>query len=177
MVIAKPILIARFTSAGDDISTLDKILFNDSTSPDFKDSNKIGAYYTKLEIFEPEGMGINQAAEKADGNVQALGVTEKTYILTGFITKTDGNDDSGSTNSFLILLGDWKKNASILKNVWEAGRFAIQDFNDSTNTLIPIGTGGDTLGLIFQNYTKTFEPVKNRTDFVITFRRSTGPDI
>jgi len=175
MAIAKPILIARFTASDDNIDTADKIIFNDPDADDFKDSKKVGGYFTSFKVVEPEGLGVNQAAEKPDGNIQSLGVTEKTYVLTGFVTKTDGNDDSGLTNTILLLLGTWKANPNIIKGVWEAGRFAIKDSNDSTNTLIPIGPSA--LGLLFKGYTKDYDPNKNRTDIVLTFRRSTGPDI
>jgi len=177
MAVAKNVIIAKFTGAGDTIVTAEKITFNNQSEPDFKAYDKIGAYMTSLKVVEPEGLGVNQAAEKPDGNIQALGVTEKTWILTGFITRTDGNDGSGLTNTFLNLLQQWKAGEQILKDVWEAGRFAIQDSNDVTNNLTPIGTGSTSIGLIFKNYEKTYDPIKNRTDIILTFRRSRGPDI
>ncbi len=175
MVIAKPILIARFTAEDDDITTTDKILFNNPSATDFKNNEKVGAYFTSFKVVQPEGLGVNQAAEKPDGNIQSLGVTEKTYVLTGYVTKTDGNDGLGNSNAVLLLLDEWKTDPNILKGVWEAGRFAISDSNDSTNTLIPIGPS--TLGLLFKGYTKDYDPVRNRTNIVLTYRRSTGPDI
>lgn len=177
MVVAKEIIIAKFTGAGDTITTAEKITFNNAAEADFKVYDKVGAYITSLKVVEPEGLGVNQAAEKPDGNIQALGVTEKSWIITGFITKTDGNDNSGATNTFLNLLTQWKEGEQILKDVWEAGRFAIEDSNDVNNNLTPIGTGSTSIGLIFKNYEKTYEPVKNRTDIILTFRRSRGPDI
>lgn len=177
MVVAKTVIIAKFTGAGDTIATAEKISFNNAAEGNFKIYNKIGAYITSIKVVEPEGLGVNQAAEKPDGNVQALGVTEKSWIITGFITKTDGDDGSGVTNTFLNLLTQWKEGEQILKDVWEAGRFAIQDSNDVNNNLTPIGTGPNSIGLIFKNYEKTYDTIKNRTDIVLTFRRSRGPDI
>lgn len=177
MVVAKTVIVAKFTGAGDTIATAEKITFNNAAESDFKVYDKIGAYITSLKVITPEGVGVNQAAEKPDGNIQALGVTEKTWIITGFITKTDGNDDSGATNTFLNLLTQWKEDEQILKDVWEAGRFAIQDSNDVNNNLTPIGTGVNSIGLIFKNYEKTYDTIKNRTGFILTFRRSRGPDI
>lgn len=177
MVVAKTVIIAKFTGAGDTIATAEKITFNNAASGDFKVYNKIGAYMTGLKVIEPEGLGVNQAAEKPDGNIQALGVTEKTWILTGFITRTDGNDGSGLTNTFLNLLQQWKAGEQILKDVWEAGRFAIEDSNDVTNNLTPIGTGVNSVGLIFKDYEKNYDPITNRTNIILTFRRSRGPDI
>lgn len=176
MVEAKKVIIARFSLASDDFTTTDRIDFNDTSATNAKNSQKEGAYFSSLKVLEPEGLGVNQAAEKADGNVQALGVVELTYIITGWITKTDGDGNDGN-NTSLVRLKSWKSDPSILKGVWEAGRFAIQDSNDNTNTLTPIGTGANAIGLIFNNYTKTYNPIKNRTDIVITFRRSRGADI
>ena len=176
MAIAKPITIARFTLFDDTIATItDKILFNNPIAGDFKNNEKVGAYFTSFKVVQPEGLGVNQAAEKPDGNIQSLGVTEKTYVLTGFVTKTDGNDNLGDSNAVLLLLDEWKTDPNILKGVWEAGRFAISDSNDSTNTLIR--SGPSALGLLFKGYVKDYDPNKNRTNIVLTFRRSTGPDI
>lgn len=176
MVQAKKVTIARFTGAGDDFTTTDRIDFNDVDAVNAKDSKKEGAYFRTFQVIEPEGLGVNQAAEKPDGNVQALGVIEKTYILTGWITKTDGNNNDG-VNAFLTQLLSWKEDPSILKDVWEAGRFGVLDENDTSNNLTPIGTGVNAIGLIFNKYTKTYDPIRNRTDIIITFRRSRGADI
>ena len=178
MSLSHPITIGRFTNAIDILPTVtDKIVFNDGTDPDFKDSDKEGAYFQSFKVVTPEGLGVNQAATKPDGNIQALGVVEKTWVLNGFITKTDGNDSSGLSNSFLNRLEVWKEEKSVIKNIWEAGRFAILDSNDANNNVVPIGTGSFSVGLIFKNYESDFDPVKNRTNITLTFRRSRGADI
>lgn len=173
---AKKITVARFSLAGDNFTTTDRIDFNDATDPNFKDSDKEGAYIESLVVIEPEGIGNNQAAEKPNGNVQALGIVETTYIFTGYITKTDGDNDDGS-NIFLTRLKSWKSDQQVLKGLYEAGRFGVLDDNDITNNLTPIGTGATSIGLIFQNYKKEFNANKNRTNITLTFRLSRGPDI
>jgi len=174
-LIAKPFRIFRLENALDD-ETTDFILFNDPAGPDFKDTDKEGAYITTVKVGEPEGIGNNQAAEKPDGNVQPLGIVENTYTITGFITNMRGNADDGD-NAFLAKLKLWKEGSQSIVDVFEAGQFGIIDSSDITNSLSPIGTGDDAIGLIFQDYTKTNDYNKNRVDFTLIFRRSRGIDI
>jgi len=174
-LIAKPFRIFRLTNALDD-ETTDFILFNDSEDSDFKDTAKEGAYITTIKVGEPEGIGNNQAAEKPDGNVQPLGIVENTYTITGWISNMRGNSDDGD-NAFLAKLKLWKEEAQGIVDVWEAGRFGIIDSSDITNSLSPIGTGDDAIGLIFQDYTKTNNYNANRVDLTLIFRRSRGIDI
>lgn len=172
---AKKINIFRVTLPGDG-PTSDPINFNDPAGPDFKDTGKEGAYITSIKKVDPEGIGNNQGAEKPDGNVQPLGIVEGTYVVTGWISNTRGNADDGN-NAFLTKLQAWKDGTQAILGVWEAGRFGIADENDSTNNLTPIGTTEDAIGLIFQNFEKTNDYNRNRSDFVLTFRRSRGLDI
>lgn len=172
---AKKINFFRVTLAGDD-ETSDPLNFNDPNASDFKENDKEGAYITSIRRVEPEGIGNNQAAEKDDGNVQPLGIVEVTYILSGWIQNTRGNADDGN-NAFLQKLLDWKEGTQAILGVWEAGRFGIEDANDTTNDLIPIGTGDDAIGLIFQSFDKTNDYITNKSNFVITLRRSRGIDI
>jgi len=172
---AKPFRIFRLEDAGDDEDT-DFILFNNSADADFKNSSKEGAYISTVKVGEPEGIGNNQAAEKPDGNVQPLGIVEDVYTITGWITNMRGNADDGD-NEFLQQLKRWKEDAQSIVDVFEAGVFGIVDSSDITNSLTPIGTGEDAIGLIFQDYTKTNDYNKNRVDFVLIFRRSRGIDI
>ncbi len=172
---AKPLRIFRLTGALDTPFT-DFILFNDPASGDFKDTAREGAYILTLQRGDPEGIGNNQAAEKPDGNVQPLGIVEGTYQFTGFISAMRGNGDDG-VNAFLTKLREWKEEVQAIVNVWEAGRFGIEDESDDDNTLFPVGTGEDAIGLIFQDYQKTNDYNRNRVDIVLTFRRSRGIDI
>lgn len=172
---ALPFRIFRLEDAGDDEDS-DFILFNNSADTDFKNSSKEGAYISTVKVGEPEGIGNNQAAEKPDGNVQPLGIVEDVYTITGWITNMRGNDNDGD-NDFLAQLKRWKEDAQSIVDVFEAGVFGIVDSSDITNSLTPIGTGEDAIGLIFQDYTKTNDYTRNRVDFVLIFRRSRGIDI
>jgi len=184
MALAKKITIFRL-AAGDASATVssDKIEFNSedqSSSTDFKDDSKEGAYISSIKLVKPEGIGNNQTAEKTDGNIQPLGVTGTFYEVKGWITKIDGNSGNG-TNAFLAKLDSWKEDPDQqIKDSWEAGIIGIEDKNDSTNTLLPIKFGaGGTLGgpaLIFSYYEKTNDYIKNRADFILRFRRSRGLD-
>lgn len=161
----------------------DKIEFNSvdqSSSDNFKKGDKEGAYIRTIKLVTPEGIGNNVTAEKTDGNIQPLSVTGVFYEIHGWIQKTDGNSGNGA-NAFLTKLKQWKDDAQNIIGSWDAGVFGIEDLNDTTNTLLPIkytgavGTGGPAL--IFSNYEKTNDYIKNITEFVLTFRRSRGPDI
>jgi len=176
--LAKRITIFRLDSV-DSSATVssDKIDFNSvdqSSADNFKKANKEGAYISSIQKIDPEGIGNNQTAEKPDGNIQPLGVVNVMYIVTGFITKLDGNSDNG-TNAFLAKLQSWKDDAQDIIDDWEAGVFGIEDLNDSTNTLLPIKTTvGGGPALIFATFDKTDDYRRNRADFVLTFRRSRG---
>lgn len=172
---AKPLRIYRLTAAPD-TPTTDFILFNDPVAGDFKDTAKEGAYILNLQRADSEGIGNNQAAEKEDGNVQPLGIVEGTYVFTGFISNMRGNADDG-VNAFLTKLREWKSEIQAINGVWEAGRFGLIDQSDVDNTLSPVGTGTDAIGLIFQDYQKVNDYNRNRVEIVLTFRRSRGLDI
>lgn len=172
---AKSFKIFRLTTGGDDQNT-EFILFNNPNAADFKDTAKEGAYLLTLTRGDPEGIGNNQAAEKPDGNVQPLGIVEGTYQLKGFISNMRGNADDGS-NAFVATLREWKEEAQAILGVWEAGRFGFVDESDEDNDLIPIGTGTDAIGLIFENYEKVNDYNRNRVEITLTFRRSRGLDI
>ena len=172
---AKPFRIYRLTAPGDD-NTVDFILFNDPNDVDFKDTAREGAYLLTLERGDPEGIGNNQAAEKEDGNIQPLSIVEGTYIFKGFISNMRGNNDDG-VNAFLVKLREWKTGAQAIVNVWEAGRFGTDDDSDIDNTLSPVGTGTNAIGLLFVDYKKKNDYNRNRVEIELTFRRSRGLDI
>ena len=50
-------------------------------------------------------------------------------------------------------------------------------FSDTTNNLLPIGTGSTAVGLIFTDYKKTNNYDINQTEIVLTFTRSRGLDV
>lgn len=172
---AKRFRIFRLTNPADTPNT-EFLLFNDPGAADFKDTAKEGAYILTLQRGDPEGIGNNQAAEKPDGNVQPLGIVEGTYIIKGFITNMRGNADDG-VNTFTQTLRTWKEEAQAILNAWEAGRFGIIDNSDTDNSLNPVGTGANAIGLIFQDFAKINDYNRNRVDFTLTFRRSRGLDI
>lgn len=156
--------------------TTESIIFNNPVATNFKDSVKEGAYITTLQRGDPEGIGNNQAAEVDDGNVQPLGIVEGTYIIKGFITNMRGDEDDG-INAIVTKLRTWKEEAQVLNGLWEAGRFGITDASDTDNSLTPVGTGPNTIGLIFENFSKINDYNRNRVDITLTFRRSRGINI
>ena len=182
MVDAKKITIFRLISSDASATvSADKIQFNSvdqSSSTNFKKFDKEGAYISTIQKIDPEGIGNNQTAEQTDGNIQPQGVVNRQYIITGWITKLDGNSGNG-TNAFLAKLQSWKDDEQQIINNWESGVFGIEDLNDSTNTLLPIKTSVDAgnPALIFASFDKTNDYVKNRADFVLTFRQGRGLDI
>lgn len=179
---AKIFRIFRYTIATDDIIIpspnpfTDKIDFNDSSDPDFKSITREAANVLELVRPEDEALAQNLTSEKPDGISQPQGVMPGTYVITGFITNMRGNNDDG-INAFLSLLDTWKTEEQVIKGIWEGGRFGIQDFSDVTNDLLPIGTGTDTIGLIFSGYEKTNDYPRNRVNFILTFTRSRGLDV
>ncbi len=175
-LVAKSFTIFRKTTdAGADPGT-DLIIFNNPNASAFKNTTKEGAYIITLERGDPEGIGNNQAAEQPDGNVQPLGIVEGTYIVKGFITNMRGDSDDGE-NTIVELLRTWKEESQAILDELEAGRFGIIDESDIDNNLIPIGTGTDAIGLIFQDYKKINDYNRNRVEVTLTFRRSRGLDI
>jgi len=182
MVEAKIFRIFRYTNAIDDILTpepdpfLDKIDFNLTGLTDSKKTSVENAFVLTCERNKTEGLGINLTAEKPDGVVQPLQVIEEVWTITGFISNMRGNLDDGN-NAFNLLLEEWKNGAQAIKDVWEGGRFGIQDFSNSTNTLLPIGTGPNTVGLIFTGYEPVSNYNKNEVRFTLTFRKSRGLDV
>lgn len=182
MVDTKKITIFRLAS-GDASATVsaDKIQFNSvdqSNTTNFKDNDAEGAYIQTIQKIDPEGIGNNQTAEQTDGNIQPQGVVNRQYIITGWITKLDGNSSNG-TNAFLAKLQSWKDDEQQIINNWESGVFGIEDLNDSSNTLLPIKTSVDAgnPALIFASYNKTNDYTRNRADFILVFRQGRGLDI
>jgi len=116
------------------------------------------------------------AAEKTDGIIQPGGISEGIWIVEGVISNVVGNSSNG-INAFLTLLESWKSDVQVIKAVWEGGRFGIIDDNNQSNNLTPIGTGVNTVGLIFINYKKKINYQKNQAEFTLTFRRSRGLDV
>ncbi len=182
MAEAKIFQIFRYTNPSDDILIplpnpfTDKIDFNLTGETDSKKTSVENAFVLTCERNKPEGLGINLTAEKPDGVVQPLQVIEEVWTIKGFISNMRGNEDDG-VNDFLFLLEEWKNEAQVIKDVWEGGRFGIQDFSNFTNRLFPIGTGSFTQGLIFSNYTSISNYNKNRVDFTLEFRKSRGLDV
>ncbi len=175
-LVANPFTIFRKTTNTGSNPGTDLIIFNNSTSADFKDSTKEGAYITTLQRGDPEGIGNNQTAEVDDGNVQPLGIVEGTYIVKGFVTNMRGNDNDGD-NSIISKLRTWKSEAQVILGQLEAGRFGIIDASDDDNNLTPVGTGSTAIGLIFQDFNKINDYSRNRVDITLTFRRSRGISI
>jgi len=182
MAEAKLFRIFRYTGATDDIITplpnpfLDKIDFNVTGTTDSKKTSIENAFVLDCTRNKPEALGINLTAEKPDGITQPLQVLEEVWTITGFISNMRGNSDDGN-NAFLLLLEKWKNEAQVISNTWEGGRFGIQDFSNSTNTLLPIGTGTNAVGLIFSDYIPISNYNKNEVRLTLEFRKSRGLDV
>lgn len=173
---AKIINIFRVTDENDDETTDDRIDFNDLGITNPKDTAEERAFIFTIEKRDTEGIGANLTAEKPDGVIQPLAIIGGTYTITGRITNTQGEANDGN-NDFLTLLQEWKDEEQVIKNVWNAGRFGIEDNNDSTNTLIPDNTLNQQVGLIFVDFKKTNNYNTNQSDIVLIFRRSRGLDV
>ena len=176
MVESKKINIFRVSSAGDGPTTTDRIDFNDPTFGDYKDTTKEWPWITSLTKTDGESIGDNMAAEKTDGIIQPGGIADAIWIVEGAISNVQGNSSNG-INAFLTRLQSWKDDVQVIKDVWEGGRFGIVDDNCQTNGLTPIGTGVNTVGLIFISYKKKINYQKNQADITLTFRRSRGLDV
>lgn len=182
MVEAKIFTIFRYTNPSDDILIpspspfLDKIDFNLTGLTDSKKTSVENAFVLTCERNKPEGLGINLTAEKPNAVTQPLQVIEEVWTIKGFISNMRGNSDDGN-NAFILLLEEWKDGAQAIKDVWEGGVYGIQDLNNSTNTLLPIGTGPDSVGLIFSDYIPISNYNTNRVDFTLEFRKSRGLDV
>ena len=176
---AKVFRIFRNTAETDNILTPvpdpfdDKIDFNIASS---KDTTVENAFVLNCVRNKPEGLGINLTAEKPDGIVQPLQVIEEVWTITGFISNMRGDEDDGD-NAFIALLEEWKDGEQATNDLWEAGRFGIQDFSNSSNTLIPVRTGSNKVGLIFADYQTDSNYNKNEMRFTLTFRKSRGLDV
>lgn len=176
MVESKKINIFRVSSGGDGPTVTDRIDFNDPTFTDYKDTKKEWAWIKSITKTDGESIGNNMAAEKTDGIVQPGGISEGTWVVEGVISNVHGNSNNG-INAFLTRLESWKVDVQVIKAVWEGGRFGIIDDNVQTNNLTPIGTGTNTVGLIFINYKKKINYQKNEAEITLTFRRSRGLDV
>ncbi len=159
----------RLSLVGDTKTTVDRIDFNIAADKDTKVEN---AYMLNINRENSDGVGDNQGAEQDTGDIQALGAVEDQYVLQGFISKRTGDLDDGQ-NQFLILLDLWDKEAKQTDN-WPEGRFGIEDVGDLTNDLVPVRTGSNQIGLVWESYSKKSNLTKNRVDFVLKFRISRG---
>ena len=175
MVTSKKINIFRVSSGGDGPTVSDRIDFNDPAFGDYKDTTREFPWIVTLDKTEGESLGNNMAAEKTDGVIQPGGISEGIWIVKGKISNIHGNSDNG-INAFLTRLESWKVDVQVIKAVWEGGRFGIIDDNCQTNNLTPIGTGVNTVGLIFINYKKIINYQKNEAEITLTFQRSRGLD-
>jgi len=118
------------------------------------------------------GTGATATASISGGAVSSIAVTAggTGYTSTPAVTISGGN-------TIITKLRQWKSQAQAILNTWEAGRIGFVDSSDTDNSITPIGTGTNAVGLIFQDYQKTNDYIKNRVDIVLTFRRSRGLDV
>jgi len=162
----------RLSLTGDDKTTLDRIDFNDPAATNFKDASKENAWLTEVSVMSTHAIGDNQPAETDQGSKDELGNAEKQYTLTIKIKNTFG-DSSDGQNDFLVLLDVWDSEPSQINN-WPEGRFGIEDIHNVVNSLVPVRTGTNQKGLIWQSYSRTDNLAKNETDVIITLQTSKG---
>lgn len=118
------------------------------------------------------GTGATATATISVGAVTSISVTAggTSYASTPAVIISGGN-------SIITKLREWKSQAQAILSIWEAGRIGLVDSSDTDNSITPIGTGNNAVGLIFENFQKTNDYNRNRVDFVLIFRRSRGIDI
>ena len=168
------IRVFRLTLAGDTNST-EFIDFNGITKA-LQQTDIENAFITQLQQLPSDGVGVNQGAELPLGNQQALGQVEDIYILTGFISKRNGDADDGM-NAFLNTLKLWEADSKKIKGVWELGRFGIIVADDHTKDLEPDGAGvpaNATVALLWERIEYTSDFKGNRENFKLYFRVNRG---
>lgn len=164
----------RVTGATDvlaNVGATEKIAFNSSKNTSIENAF---LYADGLQIKNQEGLGDNSAPGQELGNQQALGSTEKLYVLKGFITKVNGTSDNG-LNAFVDILQKWDDEAK-QTNTWAEGRFGIDIGYLHKFDVIPTRAGGDFKGLIWLNLdlTSNLSTKVPRLEFEIRLRRSRG---
>lgn len=164
----------RVTEAGDTLANIDadeKILFNATNNVDSPN-----AFITEYEIPNTTGIGNNQAAEQPLGDHQDLGAVENLYILRGFISPRDKiNQTTPGLNPFVDILKKWDDEVKT-NDDFKHGRFGIDIDDFPAYDRIPVGTGGDQLGLIWKGITWSNDYAKQplRADFEIALLLDRG---
>ncbi len=164
----------RLTLAGDTSST-EFIDFNGTTKI-LQDTSIENAFITQIEQRPSDGVGSNQGAELPVGDQQALGLVEDVYILTGFISKRNGDSNDG-LNAFLITLKLWENESKLVKDVWELGRFGVIIDDDHTKDLEPDGAGvpaNETIALLWEKIEYRSDFKRNQEFFKLILRVNKG---
>lgn len=152
---------------------------SDSSITDFLDFNldsrtkstKIeNAFIRKITKTDLDGIGDNQSVEQDLGDKQALGAIETKIILEGFISQRNAN--SGA-NTFIDQLERYADSSKQNDN-WPEGQFGIIDIGDQNNSVIPVRTGSNQIGLIWESFDKISVLDKNQMDFKIVLTISKG---
>lgn len=168
------IRVFRLTLAGDTNST-EFIDFNGITKA-LQRTDVENAFITEIKRSPSDGVGNNQGAELPLGNQQALGQVEDVYIITGHISKRNGNSNDG-LNAFLTTLKLWEDGSKKIKGVWELGRFGIIVNDDHSKDLEPDGAGVPanlTKALLWEKIEYRSDFKGNREHFVLYFRVNRG---
>ena len=164
----------RLTLAGDTSST-EFIDFNGVTKV-LQQTDIENAFITQIEEKPSDGIGNNQGAELPLGDQQSLGAVEDVYILTGFISKRNGDNDDG-LNVFLSTLKLWDGDSKKVKTIWELGRFGIIVNDDHTKDLAPDGAGipaNETIALLWERIEYRSDFKGNREYFKLFLRVNKG---
>ena len=167
------VTIYRLTGEDDDDTTSDKIIFNDVASRiSKKDASVENAFCIEIIRFPTKGIADNQGVDQDLGDVQSVGNVEDVYQIEGIITKRSGNSDDGN-NSFLQKLKSWDEEPAVNLS-WREGRFGFIDEGDHSKDVIPVRTGTDQVGLIWQDITYKSSFGENLEKITIRLRRSRG---
>lgn len=157
-----------FLTDASDSSITDFLDFNlDSRGKSTKIEN---AFIRKISKTRSDGVGDNQSVEQDLGDKQALGEIETKIILEGYITQRNSN--SGQ-NTFLDQLERYA-NASKQSTTWPEGQFGVIDIGDQNNSVIPVRTGSNQIGLIWESYDKISDLAHNQETFKIVLTISKG---
>ena len=167
------ITLYRLTDALDDITTTDKIIFNDPSLPDFKKFKKAAAYCTKIKRFPQKGTGDNQGVGQDLADLQPVGNVEDIFTITGHIEKRTAVN--GVANPFLTKLREWDSQPTSTID-WPEGRFGLKDDGEPNKDVVPIGIGNDRIGLIWQSISYDSDFSKDREMIEISLRVSRGSD-
>lgn len=166
---ARTINIFRVTAPGDGPTVADRIDFNA-----IKDTSVASAYIVSYEIGGKEALADNQSVQNALEEHQDLGPFEEIFLFRGFIALRDNGIVQGN-NAFAQRLRDWKNEAKTNTNFIH-GRFGVIFDDFDIESVTPVGTGSDQVGLIMIDllWKNDFERKPLQANFELIFIKDKG---